>query len=90
MRSSVGTSRSVSSGRSPASAGAPPPRLVLSVQPDVQEDPAGRDRGDEEGRRLRDADPEHEQPDHQAEEDRPEGRSDPMVDAGRAQVHEPV
>ena len=33
-----------------------PARLVLAVQPDVQEDPAGGDRGDEERRRLRDAD----------------------------------
>ena len=30
---------------------------------------------------------EHEQPDQQAEDDRPEGGSDPVVDAGRAQVH---
>src|SRR6476659_11357643 len=63
-----------------------PGRAILAVEPDVQEDRAARDRGEDERCALADADCEHAEPQVQEEPQRPEEGRDPLVDTGWSEM----
>src|SRR5207342_384164 len=62
------------------------PRPVFAVEPDVQEDRAACDRGQDERRPLADADRDPAEQHVEEEAERPEEGRDPLVDAGWAKV----